>query len=53
MGLAYTVVGSTRLNAGARVLADGFEAAMLTAAAAVAAAAIVVAKRMPNVTAGN
>jgi EmrB/QacA subfamily drug resistance transporter len=53
MGLAYTVVGSTRLNAGARVLADGFEAAMLTAAAAVAAAAIVVAKRMPNATAGK
>jgi EmrB/QacA subfamily drug resistance transporter len=51
MGLAYTVGGSTRLNADARVLADGFEAAMLTAAAVVAVAAIVVATRMPNVTA--
>jgi hypothetical protein len=53
MGLVYTVAGSTRLNADARVLADGFEAAMLTAAALVAVAAIVVAKRMPNVTAGE
>ena len=51
MGLAYTVDGSTRLDADARVLADGFEAAMLTAAAVVAVAAIVIAKRMPNVTA--
>jgi MFS family permease len=51
MGLAYTVGGSTRLNADVRVLADGFEAAMLTAAAVVAVAAIVIAARMPNVTA--
>jgi hypothetical protein len=51
MGPAYTVAGSTRLNADTRVLADGFEAAMLTAAALVAVAAIVIAKRMPNVTA--
>ena len=51
MGLASTVAGSTRLKADARVLADGFEAAMLTAAALVAVAAIVIAKRMPNVTA--
>ncbi len=50
MGLAYTVAGSTQLNADARVLADGFEAAMLTAAALVAVAAIVIAKRMPDVT---
>ena len=53
MGLASTVAGSTRLKADARVLADGFEAAMLTAAALVAVAAIVIAKRMPNVTANE
>jgi EmrB/QacA subfamily drug resistance transporter len=50
MGLAYTVAGSTQLNADARVLADGFEAAMLAAAAVVGVAGVAIATRMPNVT---
>jgi predicted MFS family arabinose efflux permease len=50
MGLAYTVAGSTRLDTDVHVLADGFEAAMLTASAVVAVAVVVIATRMPNVT---
>jgi EmrB/QacA subfamily drug resistance transporter len=51
MGLAYAVSGSTQLDADARVLAEGFEAAMLTAGGVVAIATVFVAAWMPNVTA--
>jgi hypothetical protein len=51
MGLAYTVGGSTQLDAAAPVLASGFEAGMLTAGAIMALAVVVIAAWMPNVTA--
>jgi hypothetical protein len=51
MGLAYAVSGSTQLDADAAVLAEGFEAAMLTAGGVVAIATVFVAAWMPNVTA--
>jgi hypothetical protein len=40
MGLAYAVSGSTQLDADAKVLAEGFEAAMLTAGGVVAIAMV-------------
>jgi predicted MFS family arabinose efflux permease len=51
MGLAYTLGGSAQLDADARMLATGFEAAMLTAGAITALAVVVIAVWMPNVTA--
>jgi hypothetical protein len=50
MGLAYTLSGSTQLEADASVLANGFEAAVLTASGVVAIAAVFTAVWMPNIT---